>query len=61
MIYAEYVKVAPENPQTGRVKLKISPRTTEKARFSLGDAKSSTGSGFAGSFTEGCVLGPYFS
>ena len=61
MIYARYVKVAPEKPQTGRVKLKVSPGTTEKAKFSLGDGKKSTGSGFAGSVTEGCVLGLYFS
>ena len=61
MIYAGYVKVAPEKPQTGRVKLKVSPGTTEKAKFSLGDGKKSTGLGFAGSVTEGCVLGLYFS
>ena len=61
MIYAGYVKVAPEKLQTGRVKLKVSPGTTEKAKFSLGDGKKSTGSGFTGSVTEGCVLGLYFS
>ena len=61
MIYAGYVKVAPEKLQTGQVKLKVSPGTTEKAKFSLGDGKKSTGSGFAGSVTEGCVLGLYFS
>ena len=61
LIYAEYVKVAPEESQTGRVKLKISPGTTEEAEFSLGDGKKSTGSGSAASVTEGCVLGLYFS
>ena len=61
MMYAGYVKVAPEKLQTGRVKLKVLPGTTEKAKFSLGDGKKSTGSGFAGSVTEGCVLGLYFS
>ena len=34
MIYARYVKVAPEKPQTGRVKLNILPATGE-AKFSL--------------------------
>ena len=61
MIYAGYVKVAPEKLQTGQVKLKVSPGTTEKVKFSLGEGKKSTGSGFAGSVTEGCVLGLYFS
>ena len=56
MIYAGYVKVAPEKLQTGRVKSKVSPGTTDKAKFSLGDGKKSTGS-----VTEGCVLGLYFS
>ena len=42
MIYAGYVKVAPGKPQTGRVKLKISPGTREakfhwlKAKIPLG-------------------------
>ena len=53
MIYAGYVKVAPGKPETGRVKLKISPGTGE-AKFSLGEGKKSTGSGFTGSVTEGC-------
>ena len=44
MIYAGYVKVAPEKLQTGRVKSKVSSGTTEKAKFSLGDGKKSTGS-----------------
>ena len=61
MIYVGYVKVAPEKPQTGRVKLKVSPGTTEKAKLSLGDGKKSTGLGFDGSVTEGCVLGLCFS
>ena len=53
MIYAGYVKVAPGKPQTGRVKLKFSPRNGE-AKFSLGEGKKFTGSGFTGSVTEGC-------
>ena len=53
-MYAEYVEVAPGKPQTGRVKLRISPVTGE-AKFSLGEGKKSTGSGFAGSVTEGCT------
>ena len=54
MTYAGYVKVAPGKPQTGRVKSTFSPRTKE-AKFSLGEGKKSTGSGFIGSVTEGCV------
>ena len=53
MIFAGYVKVAPGKPQTGWVKLKISPGTG-KAKFSLGEGKISTESGFTGSVTEGC-------
>ena len=53
MICAGYVKVALGKPQTGRVKLKISPATGE-AKFSLGEGKKSAGSGFTGSVTEGC-------
>ena len=56
MIYAGYVKVAPGKPQTGCVKLKISPGT-EEAKFSLGEGEKSTGSGFNGSVTEGCLVG----
>ena len=40
--------------KTGRVKLKFSPGTGE-AKFSLGEGKKFTGSGFNGSFTEGRV------
>ena len=47
-----YVKVAPGKPQTGRVQLKISPGTGE-AKFSLGEGKKSSNSGFTGSVTEG--------
>ena len=54
MIYAGYVKVAPGKPQTGRVKSKFSPRTKE-AKYSLDEGKKSTGSGFTGPVTEGCV------
>ena len=53
MIYAGYVKVAPGKPQTARVKLEISPGTRE-AKFSPGEGKKSTGSGFTRSVTEGC-------
>ena len=53
MIYVGYVKVVPGKPQTGRVKLKISPGTGE-AKFSLGERKKSTGLGFTRSVTEGC-------
>ena len=35
MIYGRYAEVAPGKPQTGRVKLKISPGTGE-AKFALG-------------------------
>ena len=35
MIYARYAEVAPGKPQTGRVKLKISPGSGE-AKFPLG-------------------------
>ena len=45
------VKVAPGKPQTSRVKLKNSPVSGE-ATFSLGEVKTSTGSGWSG-FTEG--------
>ena len=38
MIYAGYVKVALGKPQTGCVKLKISPGT-EEAKFSLGEGE----------------------
>ena len=38
MIFAGYAKVAPGKPQTGRVKLKISPGTGE-AKFSLVEGK----------------------
>ena len=48
MIYAGYVKVTLGKPQTGRVKLKISPGTGE-VTFSLVEGKKSTGSGFTGS------------
>ena len=54
MMYAGYVKVAPGKPQTVRVKLKFSPGTGE-AKLSLGEGKKSTGSGFTGSVTEGCL------
>ena len=54
MMYAGYVKVASGKPQTVRVKLKFSPGTGE-AKFSLGEGKKSTGSGFTGSVTEGCL------
>ena len=53
MIYAGYVKVVPGKPQTGRVKLKIS-RGSGEAKFSLGEGKKRTGSGFSGSVAEGC-------
>ena len=53
MIYAGYVKAAPGKPQTGRVKLKISPGNGED-KFLLGEGKKSTGSGFTGSVTEWC-------
>ena len=43
MIYAGYVKVAPEKLQTGRVKLKVSPGTTEKAKFHWVTGKSRLG------------------
>ena len=36
MICAGYVKVAPGNPQTGQVKLKISPGNGQ-VKFSLGE------------------------
>ena len=39
-------------PQTGRVKLEISPDTGE-VKFSLGEGKKSTGSAYTGSVTEG--------
>ena len=58
MIYAVYVNVAPWKPQTGRVKFKISPGTGE-AKFSLGKRRKSTGSGFTGSVTEGCLVGQH--
>ena len=51
MIYSEDVKVAPGKPQTGRVKLDISPRSGE-AKFSLDEGKKSTGSGFTGSVKD---------
>ena len=44
--------IASGKPQTGRVKLKISPGIGE-AKFSLGEGKKSIGSGFTGSITEG--------
>ena len=52
MIYTGYVKGAPGKPQTGQVKSKFSPLTKE-VKFSLGEGKKSTGSGFKGSVTEG--------
>ena len=52
MIYAGYVKVAPRKPQTGRVEIKISPGMG-KTKFSLGERKKSTGSGFTGSVYRG--------
>ena len=55
IIYTGYVEVAPGKPQTRRAKLKISPGTGE-AKFSLGERKQSTGSGFTGSVTEGCFI-----
>ena len=54
MIYTAYVTVAPGRPQTDRIKGKISVRT-EEAKFSLSEGKKSTGSGFTGSVTEGCL------
>ena len=54
MIRAGCVKAAPGKPQTGRVKLKISPCTGE-AKIFLVLGKKSTGSGFTGSVTEGCT------
>ena len=56
MIFAGYVKIAPGKPQTGRVKLKILLGIGE-AKFSQGEGKQSTGSGFTGSVTEECFLG----
>ena len=52
MIYTGYVKVAPGKPQTGQVKSKFSS-CTKGAKFSLGEGKKSSGSGFTGSVTEG--------
>ena len=40
--------------KNGQVKLKISQGTRE-AKFSLGEGKKSTGLGFTGSVTEGCL------
>ena len=54
MVCVGHVKVAPGKPQTGRVKLKISPGTGE-VKFSLGEGKKSTRSGFTGAVTEGCT------
>ena len=42
MMYSGYVKVVPGKPQTGHVKLKISPGIGE-AKFSLGKGKKSLG------------------
>ena len=42
MIYAGFVKVAPEKPQTGRVKFTVSSATGE-AKFSLGEGKNPPG------------------
>ena len=42
MIYAGFVKVAAEKPQTGRVKFKVSSATGE-AKFSLGEGKNPPG------------------
>jgi len=55
MIYAAYVKVALRKPQIGRVKLKSS-LATGQAKFSLGEGMKSTGLGFTGSVTEGCII-----
>ena len=52
MICAGNVKVASGRPQTGRVKLNISPVTGE-VEFSFGEGKKSNGSGFTRSITEG--------
>lgn len=41
-MYAGCVKVAPEKPQTGRVKFKISVGTGE-GKFSLGEGKNPLG------------------
>ena len=60
MMYAGYVKVAPGKPRSGRVKLKISPGTGE-AKFSRVEGKKSTGSGFTGYVTVGCIDGPWFA
>ena len=38
MTYGAYVNVAPGKPQTGQVKLRISPGT-EEAKFLMGEAK----------------------
>ena len=54
MVYAGYVKVGPGKAQTGRVKLQIRHAGTGEAKFSLGEGKISTGSGFTGSVTKGC-------
>ena len=54
MIYTGYVKGAPGKPQTSQVQFKFSPLTKE-VKFSLGEGKKSTGSGFTGSVTEGCA------
>ena len=61
MVYAGYVKVAQELTQTGPVKSKFHQVPLRRLKFSLGSGKKSNGSGFAGSITEGCVLGLYFS
>lgn len=42
MIVVGYVKVAPWKPQTGRIKLKVSPGI-EEAKFSLGKGKYQLG------------------
>ena len=50
--YAVYVNVAPGKPQTGWIKLKISPGTGE-AKFLQGEGKKCTGWGCTGSVTQG--------
>ena len=54
MIYAGYVKVVPGKPQSGRVKLQISPGTGE-SKFLLGEGKNPLGRVSQGLLQRGVV------
>ena len=55
MICAGFLNVAPWKSQTGQGN-ETFHRVPEEAKVSLDEAKKSTGSGFTGCVTKGCIF-----